>query len=88
MYWAIFGMVISNQTNEQPGDPSASLLLTSEKAVFCCKSLETLLYKVFLEEDEMSSGEDSAPTAKRIFLFNFEAPDQLYEAISLPANIS
>ena len=24
-----------DQTNEQPGDPSASLLLTSEKAVFC-----------------------------------------------------
>ena len=24
-----------NQTNEQPGDPSASRLLTSEKAVFC-----------------------------------------------------
>ena len=34
MYSAIFGMVTNKQTNEQPGDPSASLLLTSEKAVF------------------------------------------------------
>ena len=25
----------NNQTTKQPGDPSASLLLTSEKAVFC-----------------------------------------------------
>ena len=31
VYSAIFGMV----TNNQPGDPRASLLLTSEKAVFC-----------------------------------------------------
>ena len=35
VYWAIFGMVTTERTNEQPGDPSASLLLTSEKAVFC-----------------------------------------------------
>ena len=28
-------MVTNNRRNEQPGDPSASLLLTSEKAVFC-----------------------------------------------------
>ena len=34
-YWAIFGMVTNKQTNDQPGDPRASLLLTSEKAVFC-----------------------------------------------------
>ena len=32
VYWAIFGMVASNK---QPGDPSVSLHLTSEKAVFC-----------------------------------------------------
>ena len=32
VYWAIFDLVASN---EQPGDPSASLLSTSEKAVFC-----------------------------------------------------
>ena len=32
VYWAIFDLVASN---EQPGDPSAGLLLTSEKAVFC-----------------------------------------------------
>ena len=30
-----------SRTNEQPGDPSASLLLTSEKAVFCKKFSET-----------------------------------------------
>ena len=29
MYWAIFGMVTNKQPNEQLGDPSASLLLTS-----------------------------------------------------------
>ena len=28
-------MMTAKQTPEQPGDPSASLLLTSEKAVFC-----------------------------------------------------
>ena len=28
-------MVKNEQTNELPGDPSASLLLKSEKAVFC-----------------------------------------------------
>ena len=33
VYSAIFGMVTNN--NNQPGDPRASLLLTSEKAVFC-----------------------------------------------------
>ena len=32
MYQGIFGMVT---TNKEPGDPSVSLLLTSEKAVFC-----------------------------------------------------
>ena len=31
-------MVTNKQPNEQLGDPSASLLLTSEKAVFCNKS--------------------------------------------------
>ena len=35
MYQAIFGLVTNNRRNEQPGDLSASLLLTSEKAVFC-----------------------------------------------------
>ena len=29
-----FGMVTNKLTNEQPDDPSANLLLTSEKAVF------------------------------------------------------
>ena len=38
VYWAIFRMVTNKQTNKQPDDPSASLLLTSEKAVFCKKS--------------------------------------------------
>ena len=28
-------MVTNKQTNKQPADPSASLLLTIEKAVFC-----------------------------------------------------
>ena len=37
MYWAIFGMVTNKQTSKQPVDPSASLFLTSEKAVFCNK---------------------------------------------------
>ena len=32
---AIFGMVTNKQPNIQLDDPSASLLLTSEKAVFC-----------------------------------------------------
>ena len=35
---AIFGMVTNKQPNIQLDDPSASLLLTSEKAVFCKKS--------------------------------------------------
>ena len=35
VYLAIFGMVSPNQPNKQPGDPKASLLLTSEKALFC-----------------------------------------------------
>ena len=35
VYQAIFGLVTNNRRNEQPGDLSASLLLTSEKAVFC-----------------------------------------------------
>ena len=30
VYSAIFGMVTNNQPNEQPGDPSASLLLTRQ----------------------------------------------------------
>ena len=32
---AFFGMLTTKRTTKQPGDPSASLLLTSEKAVFC-----------------------------------------------------
>ena len=32
---AIFSMVMNNWPNKQPGGPSASLHLTSEKAVFC-----------------------------------------------------
>ena len=36
VYWAIFGMV----TNKQPGNSSASLLLTSEKVVFCKNHLK------------------------------------------------
>ena len=32
--WAICGMVTKERTTEQPGDPRASLLLTSEKADF------------------------------------------------------
>ena len=35
MFLAIFGIVTPNRTNEQQGDPSAGLLFTSEKAVFC-----------------------------------------------------
>ena len=35
VYSAIFGTVTNN--NEQPGDPSASLPLTSERVVFCNK---------------------------------------------------
>ena len=37
VYSAIFGMVTNNnnQPTNQTGDPSASLLSTSEKAVFC-----------------------------------------------------
>ena len=35
VYWATFGMVTSERTNKQLGDPRASLLLTSEKAVCC-----------------------------------------------------
>ena len=35
LYWAIYGMVTTNEQNEQPCDPSASLLLTRENAVFC-----------------------------------------------------
>ena len=35
VYMAIFGKVTTERTTKQPGDPSASLLLTSEKAVFC-----------------------------------------------------
>ena len=35
---AIFGMVTNKQPNIQLDDPSASLLLTSENAVFCNKS--------------------------------------------------
>ena len=29
VYWSIFGMVTNEQTNDQPGDPRASLLVTS-----------------------------------------------------------
>lgn len=32
VYWAFFGMMT---TKRQPGDPSESLLLSSEKAVVC-----------------------------------------------------
>ena len=32
-------MVTNNQTNKQPGDPGASLLLTTEKAVFSYKRM-------------------------------------------------
>ena len=35
VYWAIFRMVTKEQRNKRPGDPSESLLLTSEKAVVC-----------------------------------------------------
>ena len=35
VYGAIFGIVTTNQTINQLGDPSASQLWTSEKAVFC-----------------------------------------------------
>ena len=31
VYWAISGMVTNKKKNDQPGDPGASLLLTSEK---------------------------------------------------------
>ena len=34
VYKAVFGMVTNNRANYQLGDPSASLLLTNEKAVF------------------------------------------------------
>ena len=37
VYWTIFGMVTCEQPNGQPGDPSASLLWTDEKAVFSKK---------------------------------------------------
>ena len=33
--FGIFGMSAPHQLTEQPGDPRASLLLTSEKEVFC-----------------------------------------------------
>ena len=39
MYWAIFGIVITNQMNSQPGYSSASLLLASKMAVFCKKKV-------------------------------------------------
>ena len=49
MYWAIFGMATNEKKrSRQPGDPSASLLLTSEEAVFCnishLKELEERAY--------------------------------------------
>ena len=46
VYSAIFGMVTNDRTNKQPGDPSASLLLTSKKAVFCNLVKMWLIYFV------------------------------------------
>ena len=40
-YWAIFGMVTNERTNEQTGEPSASLLLTSVRRQSFAKALAT-----------------------------------------------
>ena len=42
VHLAIFGTVTTKRTTKQLGDPSASLLLTSEKAVFCTKTKRML----------------------------------------------
>ena len=51
---AIFGMVTleqsNKQTNNQPGEPRASLLLTSEKAVLC--EIEKGRIKTFVQAME------------------------------------
>ena len=40
-------MVTTKRTNKQPSDPRASLLLYSEKAVFCKKWISLLLMHYF-----------------------------------------
>ena len=52
VYSAIFGMVTNNQPNKQPGDPRASLLLTSVRRQSFAKFLWTFhiclsMYKMF-----------------------------------------
>ena len=52
MYSAIFGMVTNKQPTEQPGDPSASLLLTSvRRQSFAIEELKN--WRIEFEEGEL-----------------------------------
>ena len=52
MYWAIFGMV-TDRPNKQPGDPSASLLLTSMRR----QSFAMIMIITRSSKDEVSTGD-------------------------------
>ena len=51
VYSAIFGMVTNNRTNNQPGDPRASLLLTSVKRQSFAKGLRLVVMTLKLSID-------------------------------------